>query len=141
MTAEMVTCPACTADKRPDADTVATAASLVDHVADLPGIGVPDPSSGVAVNCWLWPSITEMPVGDSATDVTGGGVTVSRLVPEIEPLVAVMVADPGATALTRPPDETVATCAALLLQLNATPGTTAPLASFAVAVSCCVPPT
>jgi hypothetical protein len=52
--------------------------------------------------------------------------------------VAVMVALPGATAVTTPVVDTLATLDALLLHVTARPVSTVPAASRALAVSCCV---
>jgi hypothetical protein len=52
------------------------------------------------------------------TDTTGAGVTVTDAVPLFPSLVAVIVAEPGATAVTRPPVEMVAT--AVLLEVKFT---------------------
>ena len=62
------------------------------------------------------------------------------VVPVCPPAVAPIVAVPAATADTRPVLLTVATAWLLLDQVNAV-GTTLPLASRAVAVSCTDPPT
>lgn len=56
------------------------------------------------------------------------------------PNVAVIVAAPFATAVTRPVALTVAAAAFELAHVNVTPGTTTPLASFASATSCVVAP-
>ena len=59
-------------------------------------------------------------------------------VPLADPDVAVMVAVPSATAVTRPVDETVATEAADDVHVRAAPPIVAPLWSCTEAVSCCV---
>ena len=53
---------------------------------------------------------------------------------------AVIVADPVATAVTKPPDETVATDAADVVHVTAAPGIVAPNASVTVGVSVAVAP-
>ena len=68
-------------------------------------------------------------------------MTVIAVVPSTVPLVAVMVAAPGATAVTNPLPPTVAMAALLEVQAMLRPVSTLPLASFSVAASCCVPPT
>jgi hypothetical protein len=73
-------------------------------------------------------------VGAAAT-----GVMVA--LPLCPSLVAVMVADPVATAVTSPEPFTDATPAALDVHVIARPVTTAPAASRKVAVNCCVCPT
>src|SRR5512143_1780396 len=70
----------------------------------------------------------------------GYGLTVT-VVPRAAPpgAVAVIVAVPAATAVTRPVALTVATAGLLVVHVNATPGTgVAP--AYPVAVSCCVVP-
>src|SRR2546427_775770 len=73
----------------------------------------------------------------------GGGtaVTVTVAVPLCPSLVAVSVAVPAATPVTRPLPFTVATPGALLAQVTTRPASGVPLASFGVAVSCTVCPT
>src|SRR6266581_1190514 len=68
------------------------------------------------------------------------GVTVMAEVPVFPSLVAVIVAGPGATPVTRPLPFTVAYAMASLDQVTARPGRGAPFASFGVAVSWTVPP-
>ena len=59
---------------------------------------------------------------------------------DADPEVAVMVAEPLATEVTRPADETVATDAADVAHDTLAPLIVAPFWSLAVAVSCCVAP-
>jgi hypothetical protein len=72
--------------------------------------------------------------------VDGASSTVTAAVPETPSTVAVMVADPSATAVARPELLTVATLWADDRQENVLPEIVAPSASRAVAVNCCVPP-
>ena len=69
-------------------------------------------------------------LGDTLTLPTGTAVTVTEAVPDLPSLVAVIVADPTATPVTRPVLETVA--AAVLLELHTTTRsvTTVPFKSF-----------
>jgi hypothetical protein len=78
--------------------------------------------------------------GDTVTLPTGTAVTVTEAVPDLPSLVAVIVADPAATPVTRPVLETVA--AAVLLELHVTTRfvTTVPFRSFTVTESCVVLP-
>jgi hypothetical protein len=62
-------------------------------------------------------------------------VTVIVALPLFPSLVAVIVADPSATLVTRPVLDTLATAAAEVDQLTLLPATALPLASFGVAVS------
>src|SRR6266498_807146 len=82
--------------------------------------------------------------GVTATDATGTGaaVTVTAALPLCPSLVAVIVAEPATTPVTRPLLVfTVATELLLLVQLTARPERVLPPASFGVAVSCTVCPT
>src|SRR2546427_11634054 len=79
-------------------------------------------------------------VGPAPAAAAGAG-TVMAAVPLFPSLVAVIVADPVATAVTSPFASTVATPGALVVQLIARPESGFPLASSGVAVSCWVPPT
>ena len=72
--------------------------------------------------------------GLTATVATGTGITVTAAVPLFPSLVAVMVAVPGATAVTKPLAETVATAVALEDQVTGR-GSGFPSASRGVATS------
>jgi hypothetical protein len=63
---------------------------------------------------------------------------VTIAVPLFPSLVAVIVVDPGDTAITLPVGETLATPGALLVHASAVPGSTFPAASLRVAVKCVV---
>jgi hypothetical protein len=65
---------------------------------------------------------------------TGTGDTVIVLVPLFVSLVAVIVAVPGATAVTRPAADTVATAVLLDPHVTTRSVTTAPVVSLTVAV-------
>ena len=80
-------------------------------------------------------------LGASVTEETGTSVTVIVDVPLLPPLEAVIVAEPGATALTRPVAETVAVAGALEDHVTVRPVSTLPPASRRVAVSCDLLPT
>jgi hypothetical protein len=67
-------------------------------------------------------------------------LTVTVIVPLLLPKVAVIVADPTPTAVTRPLDETI-TFAGLELDHVTVPLTVFPPASLSAAVNCCVCPT
>src|SRR2546425_1423673 len=67
--------------------------------------------------------------GLTTTEATGTEVTVIADVPLFPSLVAVIVADPGATPLTSPVASTVAVATALVVQAMARPVSTLPLAS------------
>jgi len=89
----------------------------------------------------LDPCKIELFCGCTLTVATAKFETVSAALPLLPSLVAVIVAVPAETAVTKPADETLAT--ALLLELHDTgrPVTTMPFASFVVAVSVVVCPT
>ena len=67
-------------------------------------------------------------------------MTVTAAVPLAEPDVAVIVAVPSATEVTRPAAETVATDAAEVAHDTLTPLIVAPFWSLTVAESCCIAP-
>ncbi len=62
-------------------------------------------------------------------------------VPLVPSLVAVIVADPEATPVTRPAPLTLAIVVLLLAQVTTRPVRVLPAASFVTAESCCVAPT
>jgi hypothetical protein len=91
---------------------VATAASLVDHVMEAPVITVPFASRAVAVRVVDQATFTVAVDGDTAIVAIGpgaAGVTDTLADPATPSIVAVIVAVPLATPVTRPDDETVAT--------------------------------
>ena len=69
----------------------------------------------------------------------GTGETVTVALPDFPLLVAVMIASPGATPVTSPAFETVATLAFALVQLNGRFVSASPAAFRTVASSCDVP--
>jgi len=79
--------------------------------------------------------------GHTATAATGMTVTVIAALPPVPSLVAVIVDEPGATPVTNPVLETVATLGLLLAHVTGRPVSGVPAASFSVAVSCIVFPT
>jgi len=98
----------------------------------------------VAESCCVPPTVMVAVDGETETDPTGTGggvVTVTAEVPVCPSLVAVIVALPAATAVTRPDVDTLAMLVLLELQLITRPVRTLLLASRVVAESCCVPPT
>src|SRR5262245_43222727 len=84
-----------------------------------------------------------LPPGDAYQPacVTDDAVTVTAAVPLFPSLVAVMVADPPASAVTNPFDETPAMPPALLAHVTTRPVRTFPAESLVTALSCCVAPT
>src|SRR5438093_50146 len=120
--------------------TVATPGASVDHVIALPESGFPLASSSVAVSCCVAPTYIDAVAGLTLTEATGTGFTVMAAPALFPSLVAVMFAEPTATAATSPFAFTVATLGASLDQVIVRPESGLPLASSGVAVSCWVPP-
>src|SRR6188474_3549498 len=79
--------------------------------------------------------------GDSTTELTGLGETLTVAVALRPSLEAVMVAVPDEIAVTRPSEVTVATCGRLVAHTMTRSVNGAPDASLASAVSCVVWPT
>lgn len=87
------------------------------------------------------PLDTDVVPGDTETLVTTGAITVMAAVPVCPSLVAVIVTGPPtATAVTIPPDDTVATPLFEVDQLTTRPVSVVPAASRNVAESCTVAP-
>jgi hypothetical protein len=114
--------------------------SLDCHVMTRPVSGFPFASLGVAFNWTVWPTCRLAVAGLTVTDATGTLVTVMAAVPLCPSLVAVMVAEPAATAVTSPLALTVATAVLPLAHVTTRPDRGLPLASLGVAVSCTVWP-
>src|SRR3989449_1690072 len=135
LVAVIVAAPAATPVTSPLPFTVATAVLSLAHVTVRPASGVPLASSGVAVSCTVNPACTEGAGGLTITDATGTKITVTAAVPLCPSLVAVMVAEPAATPVTRPLPLTVATAGLPLAHVTTRPTSVLPLASFSVARS------
>jgi len=73
--------------------------------------------------------------GVTTTVLTGIGVTVTLVEPLFPSLVAVIDADPGATAVNNPDGDTVATPEADVVQTTVRPKTLFPAASDVLAIS------
>jgi len=96
----IVTEPAATAVTNPVADTVATPVALLDHVTTRPLSVLPTESLVVAVS-WSVLPISRLPDdGVTVTEFTGMSVTVIVAAAVLPSLVAVIVAEPVATAVT-----------------------------------------
>src|SRR6185503_15099050 len=100
--------------------------------------GLPFASFGVAVSWTVAPTATLAEAGVTVTEATGTGVTVMDDVPLCPSLVAVIVAEPAALAVTRPVAFTVATVVWLDDHVTVRPVRMLPLASLRVAVRCTV---
>jgi len=121
--------------------TVATVVLLLTQVTVRPDSGLPFASFGVAVSWTVLPSFTDADAGATVTEATGTFETVTLAVPLCPSLVAVIVAEPAATPVTRPLLVTLATLVLPLAQLTVRPESGFPFTSFGVAVSCTVCPT
>ena len=139
--AVIVADPAPAAVTNPVALTVATEPLVVDQVTARPINGLPFASLGVAVSCAVCPTLRLAVAGLTATDATGTLETVTLAVPLCPSLVAVIVAEPATTLVTRPVPSTVATDGLELDHVTVRPDSGLPLASFGAAVSCTVFPT
>jgi hypothetical protein len=118
--------------------TVATAGLLDDHVTRRSVTVVPLASLTVAVSVVVVPTTRLFVAGAMVTLPTGTGVTVTVALPDLDSLVAIMVAVPGTTAVTIPLADTVATEVLLDVHVMGRSVTTAPFASRTVATSAVV---
>src|SRR5207249_1853920 len=141
LVAVMVVEPTVAPLTRPLGLTVATDVLPLAHVTVRPVSGLPPASFGVAASCTVDPTCTVAEGGATATEATGTCTTVMADVPLFPSDVAVIVADPAPTPVTRPLPVTLATPALLLVQLTERPDSGVPFASLGVATSCTVPPT
>src|SRR5713226_9237078 len=110
--------PTATPVTRPLASTLATVGVPLAHVTTRPESGAPVASCGVAVSCSVPPTETDPVAGLTTTDDTGMFTTVIVAVPLLFSLVAVIVAPPTATAVTRPFASTVAMVWPLVAQVT-----------------------
>lgn len=140
LVAVIVALPPATPVTMPDVVTVATPELDVPHVMVRPVSTLPAESLSVALSCAFAPTASVSFFGVTVTEDTGTSVTVIADVPLFPSLVAVMVAEPGATAVTRPDAETVAAAVALDDHVTVCPVSMLPPASRTVAVSCDVLP-
>ncbi len=136
----IVTDPVATEVTNPADETVATDASDDDHVATESESTVPSESLTVALSVAVSPIDTkDSELGDTVT-VNMAVPTVSDADPLAEPEVAMIEADPVATAVTSPADETVATPVFVDDQVRVGLEITVPPASFTVAARVAVSP-
>src|SRR5947208_6794192 len=141
LVAVIVAEPAATPVTKPLLLTVATAVLLFDHVTTRPVRVPPAESLVTAESCRVPPTAMVADAGLTVTDATGTIVTVMTAVPLLPSLVAVIVAEPAATPVTKPLPVTVATAGLLLAQVTTRPASELPAESFVTAESCCVAPT
>ena len=138
LVAVIVAVPWATAVTTPVTLTVATAVLLDVHVMVRPESTLPFASVVVAVSVVVCVGTNVAVDGVTVTVLTGAGagaLTVMADVPVLPSLVAVIVAEPGATAVTTPVVLTVATAGLLELHVITRPESVLPLASFVVAAS------
>ncbi len=136
LVAVIVAEPAVTPVTRPPLLTVATAVLLLAQVTTRPVSVLPAASLVTAESCWVEPVLMLAVAGLTVTEATGTIVTVMAAVPLLPSLVAVIVAEPAATPVTRPVPLTVATPVLLLAHATTRPVSVAPAASFVTADSC-----
>jgi hypothetical protein len=143
LVAVIVTVPGATPVTTPADDTLAIALLLDDHVTTRFVTTVPFASFTVIVGVVVCPTTTELLAGCSVTLPTGIGTTVTADDPLFPSLVAVIVADPIASAVTTLTEPLADTLTAALLELHTTPRSvrTVPFASLTVAVNGAVWPT
>jgi hypothetical protein len=134
LVAVIVAVPVPTPVTTPVAETVAIAVALELHVTMRPVSVLPPASFVMAVNACVVPATTLAETGLTVTVATGTGTTLTVAVPVFPSLVAVIVAVPRATPLTKPPEVTVAMPVLSELHVMARPVRTAPFASRVVAV-------
>ncbi len=133
-----VAVPSATAVTSPAAETVATEVSDVAHVTVGFEITVPPASLPVATREAVSPIDVKLRlVGDRVSDIA---TWLTVAVPLTDPDVAVMVAVPLPTAVTRPVEETVTIDASDVAQVTVAPEMMFPPASLTVAVREAVSP-
>src|SRR5438034_1384037 len=114
LVAVIVTAPTAPPVTSPAADTVAIATFELVQLITRPLSMLPAASLRIAASCRVPPTYLMGAVGLTVTDATGTIATVTLAVPLCPSLVAVIVADPTATPVTRPLAETVATVVLLV---------------------------
>ena len=125
----------------PAAVTVAIDASPTLHVTNRPMTTLPRSSLVTAESGALFPKPRVTVGGCTVTVATDGTMTVMLAVPDLPSAVAVIVAVPELTPMTKPAADTVATAVALELHVMGRSVVTVPFASFTVAASVAVRPT
>ncbi len=138
--AVIVAVPFALAVTSPAADTVAIVVSEVAHVTVGLAITVPFASFTVAVSVVVSANEEKLRLVGARVTEDATWVTVVVAVALAAPEVTVIVAVPLLTAVTKPPDETVAMSVSDELHVTAAPGIVAPRESFTVGVSVAVAP-
>src|SRR5579862_2715367 len=141
----MAAVPTLTDVTRPVGETVATPVFNDCQVTARPVSVLPAESLTVAASWIVLPRVTVSGVGATVTDATGTIATLIVAVPDLVPLVPVIVACPDPAAVTvavsGPVALTVAMPVAPLWNVTVDPGIALPLASVTTAVSVCCCPT
>ena len=137
--AVMLATPSPTPVTRPPASTVAIVALLDSHANPASSTAIPFSSNPSAVSCSVLPNAIVAAGGEISTDDTSC-VTVTSADPEAGPALAVIVATPLATPVTRPDASTVATEVSLLPHVTVAPAIAAAYWSRTSAVSWTVAP-
>jgi len=127
--------PEATPVTSPADETVATDEFDVVHVTVAPDIAVPPASLTVAVSVTVSPTDVKVFVLGETVTVEAVWLTVTAAVALTDPDVAVMVALPFATAVTKPDDEMVATDEFDVAHVTDAPDIVTPFWSLTVAVS------
>ena len=140
LVAVIVAVPTANVVTRPALFTVATAVLALVHVTARPVSTLFDASRVTAVACVVLPAVTDGDASDTLTVATGTDATVITAPPLCPSLVAVIVAVPTASDVTRPLAFTVATAVFELLHVIARPLSTLVAASRVTAVACVVLP-
>ena len=143
LVAVIVELPTATPVTTPAAETVATFCALDVHVTVRPVNALPAASFSATASVNVLPIAIGADDGVIVTVATGtiAAATVIVALPLLPSLVAVIDAVPGATPVTDPLVDTVATVDALVVQVTVRPLNAFPDASSVEAESCCIPPT
>jgi hypothetical protein len=136
--AVIVAVPTATAVTTPDCETVAMFVFSEFQVTGRSVRTVAFMSFTVAPSVVVCPITTLVFAGATVTEFTGAIVTVTAVDALLPSLVAVIVADPGPTAVMTPADDTVATAEALVVHATTRFVTTVPLTSLTVIVGVAV---
>jgi hypothetical protein len=106
---------------------------LLDHTKERPDSGLPVASSAVAVSGTRDPTAPLACGGVTVTLATGGGSTVIVASPDLPLELAATCVEPGASAVTTPPGDTVAILLSRTDQRTTVPVTRFPSSSWIVA--------
>jgi hypothetical protein len=121
--------------------TVSTAVLLDAQLTVRPERELPLPSFGNAVNTWVPPTIIGVVATERAKVATGAGLIVSVALPVFPSLMAMICTEPGATAVTTPAADTVASAGLPDVHATLRPVKMLPSAARVVPVACVVCPT